>query len=176
MGGADPRKEINRGLTMDTHENSSGNIFADLGLSNPEQEKVKAELTIQLCKIIKNRGLTQVEAAKLLGTTQAQVSALMRGHPTSFSVGRLMKFLNRLNRHVELNVWPVVAGDGPAHMAVFEKNIDGELIDELSNDQDLSEKIPPRRIANFLREANELRRHLRKKRWDRLMDALRKEA
>lgn len=161
---------------MDTHENSSGNVFADLGLPNPEQEKVKAELTIQLNKIIKSRKLTQVEAAKILGTTQAQVSVLMRGHPTSFSVGRLMKFLNRLNRHVELNIWPVVAGEGPAHMAVFEKTIDEELLDELNKNHDLSEKVPPRRIANFLREANELRRQLHKRRWDRLLDTLRKEA
>ncbi len=114
------------------YENSSGNVFADLALPNPEQEKVNADLTIQIYKIIKSRGLTQVEAAKLLGTTQAQVSVLMRGSPTSFSVGRLMKFLNRLNRHIELNVWPVMASEGPPHIAVVEKTMDEELIDELT--------------------------------------------
>lgn len=48
------------------HEKSSGNVFADLGFPNPEQELVKAELTIQIYKRLKNRDLTQAEAAKLL--------------------------------------------------------------------------------------------------------------
>ncbi len=57
------------------HEVSSGNVFADLGLPNSGQELLKAKLTIQLFRLIKARGLTQTEAARLLGTTQAQVSA-----------------------------------------------------------------------------------------------------
>jgi len=86
------------------HENSSGNVFADLGLPNSEQELVKAELTIQIYKLIKERNLTQAEAAKILKTTQAQISALMRCKPTSVSVGRLMKFLTVLGQDVEVSV------------------------------------------------------------------------
>lgn len=89
------------------YEESSGNVFADLGLPNPEQELVKAELTVQIFKILKDRGLTQTDAAKLLKTTQAQVSALMRCKPTSVSVGRLMKFLTVLGQDVEVTVRPV---------------------------------------------------------------------
>ncbi|MEF3697124.1 helix-turn-helix domain-containing protein [Desulfolutivibrio sp.] len=89
------------------HENSSGNVFADLGLPNSEQELVKAELTIQIYKLIKERDLTQAEAAKILKTTQAQVSALMRCKPTSVSVARLMKFLTVLGQDVEVTVRPV---------------------------------------------------------------------
>ena len=89
------------------HENSSGNVFADLGLPNSEQELVKAELTIQIYKLIKERDLTQAEAAKILKTTQAQISALMRCKPTSVSVGRLMKFLTVLGQDVEVTVRPV---------------------------------------------------------------------
>lgn len=89
------------------HENSSGNVFTDLGLPNPEQELVKAELTIQIFKLLKERELTQAEAAKLLKTTQAQVSALMRCKPVSVSVGRLMKFLTVLGQDVEVTVRPV---------------------------------------------------------------------
>ena len=43
---------------------SSGNVFADLGLPNPEQELLKARLTLQIYKIIKARGLTQARPAK----------------------------------------------------------------------------------------------------------------
>src|SRR5450432_1358242 len=71
---------------------SSGNVFADLGLPNPEQELMKAELTLQIYRIIKQRGMTQVEAAKALGIKQPHVSLLMRNRAGSFSVGRLMEF------------------------------------------------------------------------------------
>ena len=92
---------------MTTHfEKSSGNVFADLGLPNSEQELLKAKLTIQIYKLIKNQQLTQTKAAELLGTTQAQVSALMRCRPVSVSVGRLMEFLTILGQDVEVAVKP----------------------------------------------------------------------
>ena len=69
-------------------EKSSGNVFADLGLPNSEQELLKATLTVQIYKLIREQNLTQTKAAELLGTTQAQVSALMRCRPVSVSVGR----------------------------------------------------------------------------------------
>ncbi len=99
------------------HEKSSGNVFADLGLPNSEQEMLKAKLTVQIYKLIKERGLTQSNASELLGTTQAQVSALMRCRPVSISVGRLMEFLTVLGQDVEVNVKP--AGTRKAgHMSV----------------------------------------------------------
>jgi predicted XRE-type DNA-binding protein len=89
-----------------THKKSSGNIFADLGLPNSGQELLKAKLTVQIYKLIKERELTQSKAAELLGTTQAQVSALMRCRPVSVSVGRLMEFLTILGQDVEVTVRP----------------------------------------------------------------------
>jgi predicted XRE-type DNA-binding protein len=92
---------------MTTHfEKSSGNVFADLGLPNSEQELLKAKLTVQIYKLIKEQQLTQTKAAELLGTTQAQVSALMRCRPVSVSVGRLMEFLTILGQDVEVTVKP----------------------------------------------------------------------
>src|SRR6476469_816248 len=86
------------GLIEAGHTRSSGNVFADLGVPNSEQELLKAELTIQIYRLIKERGLTQTKTAELLGTTQAQVSALMRCRPVSISVGRLMEFLTILGQ------------------------------------------------------------------------------
>ena len=96
-------------MTID-HEKSSGNVFADLGLPDSEQELVKAKLTVQIYRLLKDRELTQAEAAKLLGTTQAQVSMLMRCRPVSVSVGRLMQFLTILGQDVEVTVKPVSQG------------------------------------------------------------------
>ena len=98
------------GQTMkNKHEKSSGNVFADLDLPNSEQELVKAKLTVEIYRLIKARELTQSEAASLLGTTQAQVSALMRCRPVSVSVGRLMEFLTILGRDVQVTVKPAAA-------------------------------------------------------------------
>src|SRR6266851_4343203 len=68
---------------------SSGNVFADLGLPHPEQELLKARLTLQIYRLINDRGLTQAEAGKILGIKQPNVSALMRNRSGIFSVERL---------------------------------------------------------------------------------------
>jgi predicted XRE-type DNA-binding protein len=88
------------------YQDSSGNVFADLGFRNAKQELLKAKLTIEIYRLLKKRGLTQQQAAKLLGTTQAQVSALMRCKPVSVSVGRLMEFLTVLGQDIEVKVRP----------------------------------------------------------------------
>ena len=96
------------------YEKSSGNVFADLGFRNSKQEFLKAKLTVEIYRLLKKRGLTQQQAAKLLGTTQAQVSALMRCKPVSVSVGRLMEFLTVLGQDIEVTVKPAArrkAGD-----------------------------------------------------------------
>jgi predicted XRE-type DNA-binding protein len=90
------------------YEKSSGNVFADLGFPDSEQELAKAKLTAQIYKLLKAQGLTQKEAARLLGTTQPQVSALMRCRPVSISVGRLMEFLTLLGQDINVTVKPSV--------------------------------------------------------------------
>src|SRR5436853_7736503 len=104
-------------MTID-HEESSGNVFADLGLPHSEQELVKAKLTVQIYRLIRERGLTQARAAELLGTTQAQVSALMRCRPVSVSVGRLMEFLTMLGQDVKVTVKPAPRRRKTGNMSV----------------------------------------------------------
>ena len=84
----------------------SGNVFADLGLPNPEQELLKAQLTLQIHTILKGSGMTQVQIARILGVQQPQVSLLMRNRAGNFSVGRLMEFLTALRQDVEITVRP----------------------------------------------------------------------
>ena len=91
---------------------SSGNVFADLGLPNPEQELLKAHLTLQIYRIVKERGLTQARAGEILGIKQPHVSALMRNRAGNFSVGRLMEFLNRLGQDVQITVKPTRKAQG----------------------------------------------------------------
>lgn len=100
-------------------EESSGNVFADLGFPNAEEELAKAKLTLAIHLILKERGLTQTEAAELLGTTQPQVSALMRCRAGTFSVERLMRFLNALDQDVEITIRPRAAGSAAAKLSVL---------------------------------------------------------
>jgi predicted XRE-type DNA-binding protein len=97
---------------------SSGNVFADLGLPNPEQEMMKARLTLQIYRIIRARGLTQTQAAKALGIKQPHVSLLMRNRAGSFSVGRLMEFLTILGQDVEITVRPARKEHGEMSLTV----------------------------------------------------------
>lgn len=83
---------------------SSGNIFADLGFPNAEREQLKVQLTLRIYRLIKQRGLTQARAGKILGIKQPHVSALMRGLSGAFSVERLMDFLTALGQDVEITV------------------------------------------------------------------------
>ncbi len=87
-------------------EESSGNVFADLGFPNPERELLKAHLSLEIYQIIKRRKLTQKQAGEILGIKQPHVSTLMRGRSGNFSVERLMKFLTALDRDVEITVRP----------------------------------------------------------------------
>ncbi|MSO21161.1 MAG: XRE family transcriptional regulator [Acidobacteria bacterium] len=97
-------------------EAGSGNVFADLGLPHPEQELLKARLTLQIYRLIKQRGLTQTEAGEILGIQQPHVSLLMRNRSGSFSVGRLMEFLTSLGQDVEISVRPTRKSQG--HLSV----------------------------------------------------------
>ena len=77
-------------------EVGSGNVFADLGLPNPEERLAKAELASRIGEAVRQRRLTQAATAELLGIDQPKVSRLMRGYLTNFSTDRLMHFLTLL--------------------------------------------------------------------------------
>ena len=87
-------------------ERSSGNVFADLNLSNPEETLAKAELARQIHSIIKKKKLTQKQAALVLGIDQPKVSVLASGKLSGFSLERLFRFLNELGQDVTINVKP----------------------------------------------------------------------
>jgi predicted XRE-type DNA-binding protein len=100
---AKAKKRISRAARV---AEGSGNVFADMGLPNPQQELLKARLTMQIYSILKDSRMTQAEIAKILGVQQPQVSLLMRNRAGNFSVGRLMEFLTSLRRDVEITVRP----------------------------------------------------------------------
>jgi len=84
------------------------NVFSDLGFPKTEAAhmKVKAELTILIHRRIKGLGLTQIKAAEQLGLSQPDVSKLMNGRHTGYSVDRLLALLNALEVDVDIVVRP----------------------------------------------------------------------
>lgn len=90
----------------DSHTPSSGNVFADLELPDSAGLMAKAALAHRIASIARHRHLTQTEAARVLGTTQPKVSDLFAGRLGGFSMERLIRFLNALDRDVEIVVSP----------------------------------------------------------------------
>lgn len=83
---------------------SSGNVFADLGIDNPEEYRAKSELAARILWIVQNRRLTQAAAGRLLSISQPKVSALLNGRLDGFSTDRLFRFLNRLGCDVQIRI------------------------------------------------------------------------
>jgi predicted XRE-type DNA-binding protein len=84
----------------------SGNVFADLNYADPEEALLKAQLAREISAAIRERKLTQAEAAVILGLDQPKVSAIVRGRLSGFSVERLLRVLVALERDVMITVSP----------------------------------------------------------------------
>lgn len=96
----------------------SGNVFADLGLPDAEERLAKAELARVIRGVIRERGLTQAQAAELFGARQPDVSDLVRGRLGRFSMERLERFLNALDMEVRIQVGPRPDGKARAGVTV----------------------------------------------------------
>jgi len=85
-------------------ELSSGNVFADLGIPEPEDHKLKAGLVSKLASIMEELGLTQTATAEMTGISQPDLSRVLRGRFRDFSASRLMKAITSLDSEVEITV------------------------------------------------------------------------
>ena len=87
----------------------SGNVFADLELPNPEERLAKAQLALEISRLIERRGLTQRATAQLMGVDQPKVSHILRGRLADYSTERLIGFVRALGQDVD-----IVTGNPPA--------------------------------------------------------------
>jgi predicted XRE-type DNA-binding protein len=93
-----------RHISSIEHTESSGNVFADLGLPHSEEDMLKVEIARAIANAIERRKLTQVAAAGVLRTDQAKISAIVRGRLKDFSADRLLSFLVALGHDIEINI------------------------------------------------------------------------
>ena len=88
---------------VEIHE-GSGNVYRDLGFPDSDEMLVKAQLVSKIREIIRSKGLTQMEAAKILGLPQPKLSGILRGQFRGVSERKLIDCLTRLGRDVEIVV------------------------------------------------------------------------
>lgn len=99
-----PRPKTARVASTPGYEVGSGNVYADLGFKDAAKLGIKAQLVAEIAAIVRQRRLTQTAAAELLGIAQPKLSELLRGHFHGVSERRLLDFLTRLGRDVQIVV------------------------------------------------------------------------
>jgi len=90
------------GKKHSTITQGSGNVFADMGVPEPEHALAKAKLAAEIAAAIEEDDLTQTEAAERLGTDQAKVSAIVRGRLDQFSTERLLQYAQMMGYDLEI--------------------------------------------------------------------------
>jgi predicted XRE-type DNA-binding protein len=85
-------------------EESTGNVYEDLGYADANEMRVKAQLAAKIGEIIKARHLTQVQASEILGLSQPKLSEMLRGKFRGISEAKMMECLSRLGRDVQIIV------------------------------------------------------------------------
>jgi predicted XRE-type DNA-binding protein len=100
------------------YEISSGNIFEDLGVSDPDENLARAAIARQIERLLNELALTQAEIGKQLKLPQSAVSRLMNGRYRDFSTDRLMRILLRLGRDIEITIRPASKRRTEGHLTV----------------------------------------------------------
>jgi predicted XRE-type DNA-binding protein len=109
---------MNTPLTPQDYIESSGNIFADMGLEEADELLTRAQLGYSVRQILQERELKQREIADLLNIKQSEVSLLMQGKYHLFSEGRLFHFLNKLDQKVIIQISPHHEGEPLQQIAI----------------------------------------------------------
>lgn len=91
---------------LHAYEIGSGNIFADLGLPDADGRLLKSSIVIELHRLIKERGLTQTAAAKMLGVSQGDLSNILRGRFDGYSAERLIRMLTVFEQDIDIVMCP----------------------------------------------------------------------
>ena len=112
-------KTKKRKVRREKIEMSSGNVFADLGLPDPEELLLKAELATRIAQLIEKKGWTQAQTAERTALDQPKVSRLLRGQLSGFSADRLFAILNRLGHSVEVRISPKERAPEKSHTRVM---------------------------------------------------------
>lgn len=82
------------------------NVYAPLRFPDAAEMLVKAQLVTKIAEILRQRGWSQQQAAKVLGLTQPKLSKMLRGQFRGISEMKMMDCLVPLGRPVKIVVGP----------------------------------------------------------------------
>ena len=99
-------------------EMGTGNVYADLGYGDADEMLIKAQLVTKIGEIIKRKGLTQTQAAQLLGMPQPKLSNLLSGRFRGISERRLIDCLTKLGRDVQIVVKAAPRSRGNGRLSI----------------------------------------------------------
>lgn len=99
-------------------EESTGNIYTDLGRTDAQEMLVKAQLASEIGKIIKGRKWSQQQAAEVLGMSQPKLSNMLRGQFRGISEAKMLNYLTRLNRDIQIVIGPARLTSTHGHITV----------------------------------------------------------
>jgi predicted XRE-type DNA-binding protein len=83
---------------------SCGNVFADMGLPNPEEELINANLTYEIFRTAQEKSLSAAALAELAKIDLPTAETLLRNRSGDLSISDLILILTRLGRDVEIKV------------------------------------------------------------------------
>jgi predicted XRE-type DNA-binding protein len=108
QGESMPRSKESEELDSLKFEPSSGNIFVDLGFSQPEAANlyVRGQLALEIRKLIQANGWSQREAARKMEIAQPRVAEVMKMRIENFSIDTLVNYLSKLGCKVSMVVEP----------------------------------------------------------------------
>lgn len=101
-------------------ESGDGNVYADLGVENADEQMIKAQLAATIQKIVDAKGMTKAMAAETLGLSQSKLSRLLRGHFRGISEARMLEYLTRLGQNVRIVIEPARQSGKIGHVEVVE--------------------------------------------------------
>ncbi|MFN7834351.1 MAG: helix-turn-helix domain-containing protein [Burkholderiaceae bacterium] len=99
-------------------EESTGNVYADLGMVDADEMIVKAQLATKIGEIIKGRKWSQQQASDILGIPQSKLSKMLRGQFRGVSETKMLDCLVRLGRDVQIVVGPARRAASTGRVAV----------------------------------------------------------
>ena len=105
---------------MPNYTPSSGNVFKDLGLPNPDERLAKAKLAYKINRLIADQGMTQKQAADFLGLSWSKMTELRNGRLRNFTIDHLFSLLGKLDYHIEIRVSPKLNRDAQESIDVAE--------------------------------------------------------
>ena len=100
------------------YEKSSGNVFEDLGLENSEDLQARSMVGFHVVEILNSKDMKQKEIAEILNIKQAEVSHLLNGHFSRFTIDKLLCFLKFLDQKITIEISPHKRGE-PYHHVGF---------------------------------------------------------